>query len=354
MSQNKLWQIESDTDSPPKPPVAPKKWSKKKTIVVVIVGLFIIASILHKYTIDKLTYNYDAVFFGILGGETQAPISSSKLIGKTVTFKGPMIYKAACENCGMLPRQAEINNQLTCPFGAGDMSELRLYKNNDINISNVPGNTKFTVVEAYQHTKYGLNTFDSGPANDRLFVLKDSSGTYSTLLAGDNNLPDSVCSGYSTVPQYLTKLFQYADVTNLTHIGVTFEDWNSRYPYTASTSDSALVKDFTQSLHLTPQSALEYSFSNIRQVNNKLGSKFPALEMDVNADGLAYLFSFSHGLSFSWIMVDINGLNPDYINTLSPSDFSKIGIDNLSSPSYESQLTQMNKDLIMKSAQFSN
>ena len=224
------------------------------------------------------------------------------LVGKKITLGVPVAYSRDCTGCGGSPRELEVNRNVVCIYEADGFGSY-LYKDKVKNITYVPTTMEFTVSEVFKPHHYGITSIDSGPGDYRVAVLKDRNGLLSTILA-DEVESKKVC--LNRTPSYLDKLFQYIETADKVKIELAL------YDVMTGKSDSTTQQEFINSL---PQ---RYNFSKVDAVDTTLIPGLVGVQMDVDANALAFLVA--SGLDYKvW---EITGLDPDYQSSLTPSEVS--------------------------------
>lgn len=286
--------LKNQSEIPLSPPstiigVEPEQTKKKvgKYVVIAIAAVIILI----------ITFPAYYVFHT---GIKDVTVPEDPLVGKKIILGVPLAYSRDCTGCGGSPRGSEINRNIVCMYEVDGFGSY-LYKDKVKNITYVPTTMEFTVSEVYKPHRYGITSLDSGPGDYRMAVLKDTNGLLSTVLA-DEVESKEVC--LNRTPSYLDKLFQYIETTGKAKIELALYDFNT------GKSDRTTQQEFINSL---PK---QYSFSNINTVDSTFIPGIVGIQMDVDANALAFLVSSRLDLKI-W---EISGLDTDYKNTLLQDD----------------------------------
>lgn len=226
-------------------------------------------------------------------------------VGRVVSFNLPLAYSRDCIVCDGSKKELEVNRDLECIEDIDSVS-ARNYKGKFYNVSYIPSNMKFEVVEIDNVESYGIQKIgDSGYV---LAILKDDNGLLSTTLIEDLDDDSGPCSNKMT--PHLEKLFRYIEKNGRARILATTYDSNLK-------KSNATTQQFLLNAINTAPS--KYKFSNIEMMGDLIPGML-GVAVDVDADSLVYLVASS----LKYKIWKITGLDTDYQNALTPSELSEI------------------------------
>lgn len=270
--------------------------NKKKIIknCIIILGIIFILII-----IAQIIFS---IFIKSIGGQHENIVKNSPDIGRTLNFNLPLAYSRDCTGCGGTKRSLEINQDLYC---IEEIMSPHLFKNNFPNVSYVPSNTTFEIVEIIEVEPYGLQSaFSSGYT---LAILKDENNLTSTILL-DYLDEENICLNGMT--PHIEKLFRFIENSKKAKILLTV------YDLRLGVSDEE-TQEFT--LNALKKASLKYKLSNIELTSSEIPNML-GISVEVNADSLVYLVASR--LDFKiW---EITGLDFEYKSLLTQEDISKI------------------------------
>lgn len=249
---------------------------------------------------------YFSYYFIIGIGTIDIPIPNDPLVGRKFSFGHPLVYE---ELGSVTTVEDKIHRDISClgrvdPFNGKEKSETVRY---------IPSTMEFTVERVYRILGTGLLRLDSGDSNYRLAILRDKNGVVSTL---DADAVESRMSPCST-PEYLAKLYSYIETFGKAHIEVALYKYE-KYSGKIGISNEEVQMEFIESL------TEKYNVSEITKVDQSFVPGTVGVKMTVDADTFAYLVMQSPNLP----VYSITGLDPAYLEILTPEDKEEIHVRN--------------------------
>ena len=244
------------------------------------------------------------IYFVLHSGQRDIILKDDPHVGRIVSFNLPLAYSSDCVGCGGSERGLEINRRLECIEDIDSLS-ARLYKDKFYNVSYVPSDMKFEVIEVIDVESYGIRQI--GGSGYTLAVLKDVNGLLSTELLSSID-DDGPCCNRMT--PHVEKLFRYIEKNGNARVLATVYDLNS------NKSDTVTQQFVLNALNTAPS---KYRFSNPEVMASSIPGML-GIAIDVDADSLVYLVA-SKLVYKIW---EITGLDADYLSTLTQSEISGI------------------------------
>ncbi|OOP56405.1 MAG: hypothetical protein AYP45_09375 [Candidatus Brocadia carolinensis] len=244
------------------------------------------------------------IYFILHSGQRDNILKDDPHVGRIVSFNLPLAYSSDCVGCDGSKRALEINRRLECIEDIDSVS-ARLYKDEFYNVSYVPSDMKFEVIEVIDVKSYGMQQI--GSSGYTLAVLKDTNGLLSTELLSSLD-DDGPCCNRMT--SHLEKLFRYIEKNGKARVLATVYDLHS------NKSDTVTQQFVLNALNSAPS---KYRFSNPEVMASSIPGML-GIAVDVDADSLVYLVASR----LNYKIWEITGLDADYLSALTQSEISRM------------------------------